>query len=87
MGESEAIVLAQEVDAAWLLLDDALARRKASRIGIPVVGTLGVLLMAKSAGLIDAVKPALDDLRKTDFRVSPMVLDEVLNKAGESVST
>lgn len=83
MGESEAIVLAQEVKATWLLLDDALARRKAKRIDIPVVGTLGVLLMAKSAGLIDTVKPALDDLRKTDFRASQRVLNDVLIKAGE----
>lgn len=84
LGESEAIVLARELNALWLLLDDALARRKANRIGIPVVGTLGVLLMAKNAGLISAVRPVLDDLGKTDFRASQRVLDEVLSKAGES---
>lgn len=83
LGESEAIVLAQELNASWLLLDDALARRKANRLGIPVVGTLGVLLMAKNAGLISTVKAALDDLGRTDFRASQRVLDEVLYKAGE----
>jgi hypothetical protein len=87
LGESEAIVLAQEINASWLLLDDALARRKANRIGIPVVGTLGVLLMAKDTGLISAVRPALDDLGKTDFRASQRVLDEVLLKADESFET
>jgi predicted nucleic acid-binding protein len=40
--------------------------------------------MVKNAGLISAVKPALDDLGQTDFRASQWVLDEVLNKAGES---
>lgn len=87
LGESEAIVLAQELNASWLLLDDALARRKANRVGIPVVGTLGVLLMAKNAGLISAVKPTLDDLGKTDFRASQRVLDEVVLKAGEGFET
>jgi len=82
-GESEAIVLAQESGADYLLLDDAAARRKAQRLGMHITGTLGVLLMAKSAGLIPAIKPILDELRQTDFRMSPTVYQEVLRKAGE----
>ena len=82
-GESEAIVLAQTVGATLVLLDDALARRKAERVGLTAVGTLGVLLMAKQAGLIEAAKPPLAALRQTDFRVSARVLDEVLARAAE----
>jgi len=82
-GESAAIVLAQMTGAALLLLDDALARRKAERVGLTVIGTLGILLMAKQADLVKAVQPLLDVLRKTDFRVSARVLDEVLARAGE----
>lgn len=82
-GESEAIVLAQELGASWLLLDDAVARRKAERIGLPVMGTLGVLVIAKHAGVIPAVKPALDELRQTDFRASERVYAEILAKARE----
>ena len=82
-GESEAIVLAQTVGATLVLLDDALARRKAERVGLTAVGTLGVLLMAKQAGLIEAVNPPLAALRQTDFRISARVLDEVLTRAGE----
>jgi predicted nucleic acid-binding protein len=82
-GESAAIVLAQMADATLLLLDDALARRKAERVGLTVIGTLGVLLMAKQAGLIEAVQPLLNALCTTDFRVSARVLDEVLARAGE----
>lgn len=82
-GESEAIVLAQTTGATLVLLDDALARRKAERVGLVAMGTLGVLLLAKQTGLIEAVKPLLDALRQTDFRVSARVLDEVTARAGE----
>lgn len=83
IGESEAIVLGQELGARYVLLDDELARRKADLIGLPVVGTLGVLLMSKQAGLIADVGTALTDLRQTDFRVSERVYTAVMAKAGE----
>ena len=83
-GESEAIVLAQELNAKYAILDDGLARRKARLIKLRLVGTLGVLLMAKEVGLIPAVKPILDELRQTEFRVSDRVYQDVLAKAGEA---
>jgi predicted nucleic acid-binding protein len=83
-GESEAIILAQELNAAYVLIDEAIARRKVRLIGLCMVGTLGLLLMAKEAGLTSAVKPALDELRQTDFRMSSRLYREVLVKAGEA---
>ncbi len=83
-GESEALVLAQELHAKYVLIDDALARRKAEHIGLRLTGTLGLFLMAKKAGLISAVKSILDELRQTDFRMSDRVYQDVLSKAGES---
>ena len=83
-GESEAIVLAQELNARHVILDDGLARRKARLIKLRLVGTLGVLLMAKEVGLIPAITPILDELRQTEFRVSDRVYQNVLAKAGEA---
>jgi predicted nucleic acid-binding protein len=83
MGESEAVVLGQELGARYVLLDDELARRKAALIGLPVAGTLAVLLMAKQAGLIAAVGPVLTELMQTEFRMSGRLLTAVLTKAGE----
>jgi len=82
-GESEAIVLAQELEARYLLLDDGLARRKARLIGLQMTGTLGLLLLAKEARLIAEVALVIDELRQTDFRISDRVCEQVLRKAGE----
>ena len=79
----EGYVLAQELGARYVLLDDELARRKADLIGLPVAGTLAVLLMAKEAGLIPAVGSVLAELTQIDFRVSERVYTAVLAKAGE----
>lgn len=83
-GESEAIVLAQELHARYVLIDDALARRRAVHIGLHLTGTLGILLMAKQAGLIPAIKPILDELRSADFRMSERVCQDVRSRAGEA---
>ncbi|HKZ83766.1 MAG TPA: DUF3368 domain-containing protein [Anaerolineae bacterium] len=83
-GESEAIVLAKEVSADWTLLDDLAARRKAQTAGLRVVGTLGILLMAKSSDHIPTVKPLVDRLRQGDFRMSTELYEHILQQAGET---
>ena len=52
-GESEAIGLAQEINAEWLLVDDRAARRLAEGLGLAVAGTLGLLVRGKEKGLLD----------------------------------
>ena len=54
LGELEAIVLAQESKADFVLLDDRAARNKAVRSGLSVMGTVGVLKLANSKGLLTA---------------------------------
>jgi predicted nucleic acid-binding protein len=83
-GESETIVLARELNAAQILLDERRARRKTAQLGLRTIGTLGILLLAKSRGLLPTIKPHLDALRDYPFRIAPQLYEEVLKRAGES---
>lgn len=82
-GESEAIVLAKETQADFVVLDDVTARRQAERMGCRVVGLLGVLLYAKQRRLIASMKPVLDDLREAGFYVDDRAYGSTLHLADE----
>ena len=84
IGEASAIVLAQELAADFLLIDERSGARLASAAGLKTVGVLGILLEAKAAGLIKTVRPYLDRLRdEIGFWISKQVYEYVLNLAGE----
>ncbi len=83
-GESQVLMLALEMPGSIALLDDALARRVAIANGIPIKGTLGLLLDAKRAGHLNAVEPSLDKLQELGFRLSQQTREAVLKLAGES---
>ena len=82
-GEGEAISLAIELRARWVILDDRPARRLAEALGLPVIGTLGILLAAKRRGLISIVRPTLDALVGFGFHVTPQLRERLLADAGE----
>lgn len=82
-GESQVLMLALEMPGSIALLDDALARRMAISNGIPVKGTLGLLMDAKRAGHLVTVKPSLDRLQELGFRLAQQTRDAVLKLAGE----
>lgn len=82
-GEAEAIALAQSTPDSIVLLDDARARRVAERLGIRRIGTLGILRKAKRAGLIKAVKPAIDRLRSQGIYIHANLVDAILQDVGE----
>ncbi len=67
-GEAEAIICAQEL-GALLLIDDRDGRNAASELGIPITGTIGILLMAAEDGLIH-FQTELDILVASGFRLS-----------------
>ena len=83
-GEAAAIGLCLELRAELLLCDDLGARRLAAAQGIRVVGTLGLLVRGKRAGLLDAVRPILEAMVAMGLRVSPDLVEEILVLAGEN---
>ena len=75
-GEAEAIVLTQELKADYIVLDDKASREIAKFIGLSVIGTIGVLLLAREKGIIADIRGIVDDLRGSGFRIS----DELYQK-------
>jgi len=84
LGEAEAIALAIEVKAELLIIDEKLGRKVALNYGQDITGLFGVLLVAKGRGIIQTVKPMMDDLIiQAGFRVSPQLYRQVLELADE----
>ncbi|PSR15805.1 DUF3368 domain-containing protein [filamentous cyanobacterium CCP3] len=84
-GEAAAIALAIDISADRLLIDERLGRSIASQHNVKIRGILGLLVNAKSQGLIPVVKPLLDRLiGEAGFRVGPALYDRVLREVGES---
>lgn len=82
-GEEQALLLAEQLPARFLLIDERAGRAMAMRRGIPVVGTGGVLLVAKEQGLIESVGAVLEQLAAHRFRLSPDLQNRLLEMAGE----
>jgi hypothetical protein len=84
-GEAEAIVLASEMEAELLLMDERLRRETARHLGLRYTGLIGVLAEAKRKGLIGAVKLHLDALRDAaGFRVSDVLYTGVRQDESET---
>lgn len=83
LGESETIILAQELNADLVLLDESISRNMAQLFGLPVKGSIGILVMAKRDGLIKNLKEVLDRLRQKGVWISDEVYNEALRLVGE----
>ncbi len=83
VGEAETIILARELNADWVLMDEKKGRRKLAQLGLSKIGTVGILLKAKQLGLLPVIQPDLARLRHQGFSISQPVIDAVLKQAGE----
>jgi len=83
LGEAETIVLAYEIGADWVLMDERKGRRKLSQLGLNKIGTLGILLKAKQIGLLSVIKPDIEKLHQQGFSLSQTVIDTILHQANE----
>lgn len=83
-GEKEVLALGLETQDALLLFDDRDARRYARSLELDISGTLGILLLAKERGILDAVQPVLDRLQALRFRLHARTHHMVLKHAGET---
>jgi predicted nucleic acid-binding protein len=82
-GEASAIALALETPGSTIILDDYKARKVAEKLGLAITGTIGVIIKAKLQGIIPSVKPYLEKINGTDFRLSPELEQQALRQAGE----
>jgi hypothetical protein len=84
-GELEAMALYRRLDADHLLIDDDRARRVARLNKMRVIGSVGVLLVAKAEGLVPMIKPRLQAMRAGGVRLGALLEPEALRLAGEEV--
>jgi predicted nucleic acid-binding protein len=82
-GESSAIALASEFSDCLLIIDDLKARKTAQKLGLKVIGTLGLLVDAKLKGNIPSIKPFLEKIKQTNFRISNQLENLLLDFANE----
>lgn len=82
-GEVEVMMLAKEISADLLIIDDNAAKKTAKFLEFKVTGTLGILLKAKSEKIIFEVKPILEKMLEKNFYISEEIFKLVLKTAGE----
>ena len=85
-GESEAIALAIETKADWLLMDERDGRLVARQAGLRLTGVLGILMRAKLLGRIPSLRQEIAELRsRAHFFVKSDLESKILANVGEGV--
>lgn len=82
-GEAASIVLYMETKADFLAVNDLKARGVAHAMGVKIIGTLGIIGLAKDYGLLKKIRPLLDELKKIGAYISDEVYKRILIDAGE----
>ena len=83
IGEIEAMYLYKQLQADRLLIDDARGRKVAQLNEITVIGSLGILLLAKQKGMLLSIKPKIEQLRQSKLYVAESLLIKALRIANE----
>lgn len=81
--DREVISLALERRPHAVVIDDRAASRFAVRVGLKVVGTLGIIAAARGRGLVEAARPLLGRLLSVGFHASRELVDGILEDLGE----
>ncbi len=82
-GESQVLALAATLSSSRAVLDDLEARRCAQSLGLPLIGTLGVVLRAKRRGLLKSARPVIEHLRSVGLYASDQLIEQALAHLGE----
>ncbi|MBC7447241.1 MAG: DUF3368 domain-containing protein [Hymenobacteraceae bacterium] len=82
-GEASAIALALETPDCEVILDEKLGRRVAGKLNLVVIGTVGIGILAKQAGLLPALRPFTDALLAAGLRLHPDILADALRQVDE----
>jgi predicted nucleic acid-binding protein len=82
-GESSVLAWGYLHPETEVIVDDLAARRCAAVLGIPVRGTLGLVLIAKQRGEISAARPLIEQLRQSGMYLSTSVINRALALVGE----
>lgn len=82
-GEAAVLALAEEQNARLVIIDELRGRRYARRLGLPLTGTMGLLLLGKERGLLPAVAPLIQTLLESGLHLHPDLISRVLELAGE----
>lgn len=83
LGECSVLAYARTHNLPIVGLDDRQARELAYRLGLRVIGTIGLLLKAKEADLVTTVRPLLEQLQQEGFYISEALLSYALQQAQE----
>lgn len=85
LGRGESAVLSWVImhPGSEAIVDDRAARNCAAAIGVPVRGTIGVMLLAKREGRIEHVRPILEDLARVGLHLDSAIVEATLRLAQE----
>ena len=84
IGETEAIVLSQQIRSDFLIMDEKKGRIEAEKLGIKTIGILGILIQCRRLGICSDLKTEMDDLRdKAGFWINENLYQEVISIEGK----